>query len=152
MVNRKTFSIKIFGRGEDMVYTDEDIELPLERTYCNGHRLYCSNILGEIGGQTLPYSKRREIIENLCEYFNTLKEPSIFVLDESDKDRTELEHLFSELAGKGHKITVEHDSAAKREQFQDEMYIGILKAGKKLSIDGKEIRSVEDYWKWKKDA
>jgi hypothetical protein len=47
---------------------------------------------------------------------------------------------------------VEYDSAAKREKAKDDMYISILKAGKKLSINGVEINSVEAYWKWKRDA
>jgi hypothetical protein len=151
MTERK-YKIQIAGRGENMVYSDSDLELSLERTYCNGHRLYCNNTAGEHGGPALPFVKRREIIENLCEYFDTKNEPSIFVLDETDKDRKELEHLFSNLASKGHKITVEYDSAKNREQVQDEMYISILKAGKKLSINGMEIESVEDYWRWKRDA
>lgn len=151
MTERK-YKIQIVGRGEDMVYSDNDLELSLERTYCNGHRLYCSNTSGEHGAPAIPFIKRKEIIENLCEHFNTKKEPSIFVLDEADKDRKELERLFADLVSNGHKITVEYDSATKREQVQDEMYISILKAGKRLSINGKEIKSVEDYWRWKNDA
>lgn len=151
MTERK-YKIQIVGRGEEMIYSEPDLELGLERTYINGHRLYCNNTSGEYGGPALPFLKRKEIIENLCEYFNTKTEPSIFVLDETDKDRKELEHLFAELVSKGNKITVEYDSAKKLDQVQDEMYLSILKAGKKLSIDGKEIKSVEDYWRWKNDA
>jgi hypothetical protein len=47
---------------------------------------------------------------------------------------------------------VEYDSAAKREKAKDDMYISILKAGKKLSINGVEISRVEDYWRWKHAA
>jgi hypothetical protein len=47
---------------------------------------------------------------------------------------------------------VEYDSAAKREKAKDDMYISILKAGKKLSINGVDINSVEDYWRWKRDT
>lgn len=148
----RTYRIKIIGRGEEVLYSDNDLELSLERTYCNGHRLYCNNTAGEYGGPSLPFNKRLEIIENLCEYFDTKTERSIFVLDEADKDKEELIRLFSDLLSKGHKITVEYDSAKKREQAQDEMYIGTLKAGKKLSINGKDIESVEAYWRWKHDA
>jgi hypothetical protein len=47
---------------------------------------------------------------------------------------------------------VEYDSAAKREKAKDDEYIGVLEAGKIISINGVEIRSVEDYWKWKHGA
>ena len=98
----------------------------------------------------LSFGKRKDIINNLCDYFDTIVEPVIFVVDEADENRKELEQLFSGLVSKGHKITVEYDSAKKREQTRKNEYIGILKAGKKLSINGWEIDSLEaleDYWR-----
>ncbi len=147
----KPYTIQIQGRGEEMVYADGDIELQLERTYCNGHRLFCDNTSGA-NGPALPLSKRREVILNLCEFFNTKDAPTIFVLDERDRDRQQLEMLFAELASQNQKVSVEYDSAEKRKKVLDDMYVGILKAGKKLSIKGVEIKSVEDYWRWKRQA
>jgi hypothetical protein len=146
------YRIEIIGRGEEMLYSDSDVELSLDRTYCDGHRLFCDSTVGVRGGPVLPFEKRRQIIENLCDYFDTKSKPSIFVLDEADKDRKTLERLFEDLISQGNKLSVEHDSAAKREKAKDDMYISILKAGKKLSIHGVEISSVEDYWRWKHDA
>jgi hypothetical protein len=146
------YQIEIIGRGEEVLYSDGDIELSLERTYFDGHRLYCNSIIRVRGGHDLPFKKRRQIIENLCEYFDTKNKPSIFVLDEADKDRQALERLFKDLISQGNKLSVEYDSVAKREKAKDDMYISILKAGKKLSINGVEISSVEDYWRWKNDA
>ena len=99
---------------------------------------------------SLSNSPSGAIIRNLCDYFDTKHEPSIFVLDERDKDRTQLESLFSELVSEGHRITVEYDSAERRDRRMDEMYLGILEAGKKLSINGVDINSPEDYWRWKR--
>jgi len=145
------YEIEIIGRGEEILYSDSDIELSLDRTYCDGHRLFCDSIGGVRGGPLLPFSKRRQIIENLCDYFDTKNKASILVLDVADKDRQELERLFKDLISQGNKLSVEYDSAAKRDKSKDYMYIGILKAGKKLSIYGVEINSVEDYWRWKND-
>ncbi|MGD8815071.1 MAG: hypothetical protein PVI78_11425 [Anaerolineales bacterium] len=147
-----TYKIDIIGRGEEMLYSDGDIELTLVRTYCDGHRIFCNSTLGIHGGLVLPVKKRRQIIENLCDYFDTKIKALIFVLDEADKDRQALERLFEDLISQGHKLSVEYDSAAQREKAKDDMFISILKAGKKLSIHGVEISSVEDYWKWKHDA
>jgi hypothetical protein len=146
------YEIEIMGRGEEMLYRDGDIELLLERTYCDGHRLFCDSTSGVRGGLVLPFGKRRQIIENLCDFFDTKNKPSIFVVDEADKDRHALEQLFKDLVSQGNKLSVEYDSAAKQEKARDDMYIGVLKAGKKISINGVEIRSVEDYWRWKQDA
>ena len=146
------YEIEIIGRGEEILYSDGDIELSIDRTYCEGHRLFCDSTTGVSGGPVLLFEKRRQIIENLCDYFDTKNEPSIFVIDEADKDRQALERLFKDLISHGHKLSVEYDSAAKREKAKDDMYISILKAGKKLSINGVEISSVEDYWRWKHDA
>jgi hypothetical protein len=146
------YEIEIMGRGEEMVYRDGDIELLLERTYCDGHRLFCDSTSGVRSGLVLPFGKRRQIIENLCDFFDTKNKPSIFVVDEADKDRHALEQLFKDLVSQGNKLSVEYDSAAKREKARDDMYIGVLKAGKKISINGVEISSVEDYWRWKQDA
>ena len=146
------YKIEIIGRGEEMVYTDGDIELLLVRTYCDGHRLFCDSTTGVHSGLVLSLDKRRQIIENLCDYFDTKNKPSIFVLDEADKDLQALERLFKVLISQGNKLSVEYDSAAKREKANDDMYIGILKDGKKLSIQGVEINSIEDYWRWKRNA
>jgi hypothetical protein len=146
------YEIEIIGRGEEVRYSDGDIELSLERTYGDGHRLFCNSIIRVRGEPVLPFIKRRQIIENLCDYFDTKNEPSIFVLDEADKDRQALERLFKDLISQGHKLSVEYDSAAKREKAKDDMYISVLKAGKKLSINGVDINSVEDYWRWKRDT
>jgi len=146
------YEIEIIGRGEEMLYSDDDIELSLDRTYCDGHRLFCDSTIGFRGGPVLPFKKRRQIIENLCDYFDTKNKSSIFVLDEDDKDRQALERLFKDLISEGNKLSVEYDSAAKREKAKDDMYISILRAGKKLSINRVEISSVEDYWRWKNDA
>ncbi len=148
----REYSIQIHGRGEDMTYRDQDIELALERTYCNGHRLFCDNTQKDNNGNLLPLEKRIAIINNLCDYFKTKESASIFVLDSADKDHANLESYLASLAKTGHKVSIESDSAEIREQNQDDMYLSILSAGKKLSINGHEINSVEEYFLWKKNA
>jgi hypothetical protein len=143
------YSVRIVGRGEEMVYADGDGELHLERTHCNGHRLFCDNTSGA-ARPALAFAKRREVIVNLCDFFKTKESATIFVVDEADKDHGQLEALFAELVSVGHKVAVEYDSAQKRAGIMDEMYLGFLRAGKKLSIDGVDIPSVEGYWRWKK--
>lgn len=143
------YEIKLTDRGEGILYSDGEIVILMDRTYCDGHRLYCDSIGSLRRGPVLPFSKRKQIIQNLCDYFATKKEPTIFVLDEADKDLQSLESLFEDLSSRGHKLFVEYDNGNKREKYKDDMYISILKAGKKLSINGVDINSIEEYWQWK---
>ena len=148
MMAKPNYSIQAVARGEVLIYKDQDIELHLNHTYCDGKRLYCNDTSGLIG-PGLPLSQRQEIFKNLCHYFNTKWWRYIFVLDERDKDRLELERFFAELAASGHKISVEYDSAEKREQVFDEMHLSFLRTGHKVIIDGIELNNAEDYWRWK---
>lgn len=151
VVAKRKYNIRILGRGEEIFYSDGNVKLWLERTYCDGHRLYCSNTENDDAGIELAFSKRKSVIQNLCDYFDTKRTSSIFVLDEADKDRCEFELLFSDLVSDGHKIIIEYDNVKKREKAQDKMHINILKAGKTLSIDDVKIVSIKDYWQWKKN-
>ena len=38
------YTIRIQGRGEEMIYTDAEVRLEMERTVSFGHRLYCEAI------------------------------------------------------------------------------------------------------------
>lgn len=152
MSGERDYSIQILGRGEDMVYRDGEGEVPLQRTYMNGHRLYCADTSGDGFGAALPFARRRRIIENLCEHFKTRSSETIFVLDVRDKDRAALQALFEGLRAAGHRIRVESDSAERRQASDDEMWLGWLRAGKTLTMDGVDIATVDDYWRWKSSA
>jgi hypothetical protein len=147
-----TYEIEIKGRGEDFLYRRDGLEVALDRTYCDGHRLFCDCTSGKRGFPHLPISIRQQIILDLCDYFDSLSNPLIYVIDELDPNRIELEQLFDTLITKGHKISVEYDSEEKREKSRDEMYLGILRAGKELKINETEIHSEADYWRWKGHA
>lgn len=62
-----------------------------------------------------------------------------------------IEQLFAELVSQGHKIAVEYDSAARRANSEDAMYLGILEAGKQLSINGVDTENAQAYWRWKRE-
>ncbi len=140
------YTLRTYGIGEDIAYSDSSGELWLQMSYNRVRRFYCRDT------EKLPLGRRKEVVENLCDYFQTRLEPSVFVLDERDKDRKELEDLFARLVGEDHKITVEYDSAEKREHFEDTMYLQVLRAGKKLVLDGVELGTEAEYWQWKQKA
>ena len=61
----RDFSVQILSRGEDMVYRDIEGEVPLQRTYVKGHRLYCDDTSGQGFGPALSLERRKRIFENL---------------------------------------------------------------------------------------
>jgi hypothetical protein len=148
-VTAPDYSLRILGRGEDMVYRDSEGEVELEQTYVDGHRLYCNNTAGEGSGPSLSFERRKRIIENLCEYFEARDRELIFVLEPSDKDRIALERLFGQLRSAGHRIVVETDHAERRAALEDEKWLAWLRSGRTLSFDGVELRSEDDYRRWK---
>jgi len=105
------YTIRIQGRGDELIYTDAEVRLEMERTLSFGHRLYCDNTVH------LPLPKRQQIITHLCEHFRTQAEPTIFVLDETDQDREALTAFLTELTTAGHQLAIELDSEEKRQAF-----------------------------------
>jgi hypothetical protein len=53
------YKIEIIERGEEMLYTDGDFEILLDRTYYDGHRHFCDSTTGVQNGLVLPFKKRR---------------------------------------------------------------------------------------------
>ena len=84
---------------------------------------------------------------NLCAEFGTTQEPIIFVIHEDDGDRVQFEELFRELIAKGHKITIEQDSEARRRDSQEQMIADTLSSGKEVYVEDTKIQSLEDYRK-----
>jgi len=105
------YTIRIHGRGDQLTYKDDDVKLEMERTNDFGHRLYCDNTAH------LPIAKREQIITNLCEHFKTHLEPSVFVIDEKDRDREALANFLYILIAAGNKLEIEWDSEEKRRDF-----------------------------------
>ncbi len=153
-MDKKDFTIRVEGRGEEIVYADAQGEVWIDRSATDQQRLHCNSICGP-GRTKLPFGRRREIIIRLCESLNTKRSRARFVIDERDPDRWPLQALVAELAAQGHQVSVEHDSAEKRERQADEMFGRILQAskqaGKTFRLNGKEIKSIEDYQRWKRE-
>jgi hypothetical protein len=88
-------------------------------------------------------------LEDLCDYLSTKNEPAVFVIDEADEHRRELEQSISELAASGHRLAVEHTSSEQRRLAEDRQWLRWIKAGKKLKIGETEIATEEDYLRWR---
>jgi hypothetical protein len=139
------FTIRTINRGEQACYADGDVQLTFEQTWCDGHRIMCSSITADSSGALLTFLKRKQIIQNCCRYFDTAESKVIFVIDEADPDRTELESLIERQKALGHHIAIEYDSEERRQQRHDQMMMDLLKAGKTVSFNGITYTTVEEY-------
>lgn len=143
------FSIEFADRGEEIRYAEDDLALSIPRTWCAGNRIFCDGIQAAPGEARLAADRREAVIRNLCTYFETRSREIIFVLDGQDPDRARLAAFLQQLAAGGHRVRVEYDSEARREERRDRMYLGILRAGKALNINGADIADEDAWWRWK---
>jgi hypothetical protein len=141
-VKTKGYTATYSGHIESLDYRDDDGQLWLQ-CGCRDSRIYCDDTA------KLPFSRRKRVMENLCDYYETMINPVIVVLDERDKDREELERVIARMSAQGQKITIDYWTAEMQEQFEQGWQLGLLGAGKKLRIDGTELGTVEDYERWK---
>ena len=138
----KGYTATYYGHTESLDYRDGDGQLWLQ-CGCRDSRIYCDDTA------KLPFSRRKRVMENLCDYYETVTNPLIVVLDERDKDREQLERVIARMSAQGQKITIEYWTAEMQEQFEQGWQLGLLRAGKKLRIDGTELGTVEDLERWK---
>lgn len=143
------FTIEFADRGEAIRYAENDLALSIPHTWCAGNRIFCDGIQAAPGAARLAADRREAVIRNLCTHFDTRSRELIFMLDEQDPDRVRLTALLQELAAGGHRVRVEYDSEARREERRDRMYLGILRAGRELNINGADIADEDAYRRWK---
>ncbi len=146
------FTIRTINRGEQARYSDSDVELTFEQTWGAGHRIYCDSITTDSSGTRLPFLRRKQIIQNCCTHFDSMESKVVFVIDEADPDRTELESFLSEQKVFGHNIAVEHDSEKQRQELHDEAIIDFLKAGKTVTFNGITYTTVDEYLNRKENS
>ena len=139
------FTIRTINRGEQARYTDDDVELTFEQSWGAGHRIYCDSITADSSGTRLPFLKRKRIIQNCCTHFDSVGSEVVFVIDEADPDRAQLESFFSDQKNLGHHITVEYDSEEQRRGRHDQMIIDCLKAGKTVTLNSVTYTTVDEY-------
>lgn len=135
--------------GEQLVYSDNELEVCLARTFREGHRLFFSETQADTRQQSLTLRQRFEILDQLCAHFDSLTKPLIIVLDEADRDLTLMEGRVEDLIEDGHRVTLERGGVSLRAKRLESLHLSILASGNPLSIEGVEITSVTAYAEWK---
>ena len=138
----KGYTARYYGHIESVDYRDGYGQLWLQ---CGSGtpRIYCADTV------KLPFPRRELVLKNMCDYYETVTNPAIVVVEETDKDREELERMIARLCAEGEKLTMECVTEGMEAQFENGWQLRWLGAGKRLKIEGTEISTVEDYVRWK---
>ena len=137
-MKRPRYTAQFHGQIESIEYRDDHGQLWLQCNFLKTWRLHCEDTAG------LPLARRKQVLENVCDYLNTKSERAVFVIDEEDEHRFELETAIDQLAASGHKLTFEHTSAGQRRQFEKGWQRAWLQAGKKLRRHTGEVGGEHD--------
>lgn len=147
--SEQNYSIEQRQHGAELVYSDNEVEVFLARTFREGHRLFFSGTQADSCEQPLSLRKRLDLLDKLCAHYDSTQKPLIIVLDETDRDLALMEGRITDLIEDGHRLALERDGEGLRAERLDRMYLDILESGNQLSIDGVEIGSVAAYEAWK---
>lgn len=143
-----------FGfRGEGITWRLGDRTLEIEFTYGGGPRIYVEGIARWRDGTALTTADRERVFRDVVRFVKSQGPKPTVVVNRDDPAAPEWERLCAEsrraIAG------VEHTSDEEQFQFMRGMYLGILQAGKGLTIDDTHItteRELDDYLRPRRKA
>ena len=144
------YSIEFIERGEQFRYTGRGLSLVLERTYCRGHRIFTQSIAAGAGEPPLSFAERSQVLRDLCEFFETCRNETVFVIWDTDPHRRELETLLAKLQADGELISIERDNDKNRQAAFDRQNLELLRDGWKVTLEGREFRTAAAYEEWMK--
>lgn len=127
-----------FGlRGEDINYGDHCRALNIGFTWINGARLYPDSISTWSDGTTLTDGEKATVFRDVLRFVAQGRERSIVVINMDDPSRALWEEISS--ANGAWVSAIERTSDDEEQGRERAMFLSVLRAGKGLSIDGREI-------------
>lgn len=129
-------------RGEDISYQLADKNADISFTWCNGSRIYSDNINKWNNGLVMTNDEKRTVFCDVLHFVKTNRKKPIIVINSDDSSKNLWETLCSE--NKTDIEMVEYTSNEENYQFERNMYLDFLKAGKILTMDGIEIKTEQD--------
>jgi uncharacterized protein YeaC (DUF1315 family) len=132
-----------FGfRGEDITYRLPGKELYVGFTYINGPRFYSESIEKWKDGSPLTEEEKEKVFSDVVRFLKRKRNKPIVVINTDDPSKKLWEHLCS--TNQTIIKEVEYTSDEEQLQFERNMYLGFLKAGKGLVINEAEIKNEQD--------
>ena len=134
--------IKYGFRGEGISYRLPNKSLDLWFTWMNGARIYTETIAKWDEGSILTADEKKRVFIEVVRFVGKRDEKPIIVINANDPSRA----LWEELCSTYEVLinNIEYTSREEQFQFEREMYLEFIKAGKKVNIDGIEISNEKD--------
>jgi hypothetical protein len=129
-------------RGEDISYRLPDKEADISFTWINNPRIYSDSINKWNNGLVMTDDEKKTVFCDVLHFVSTKRRKPIIVINSDDSSKSLWEVICSE--NKTNIESIEYASDEENYQFQRNMYLDILKAGKKLFFDETEIRNEQD--------
>ena len=133
-----------FGpRGEDIHYSRQGLSAWLGFTWCDGPRIYPDSLkTWEDSTEAIPTQEKDAILRLALAFVNQDGGRPTVVINRDDPDSS----LWLDICnGEASAIEgIEYTSNQEQRQAQKKVYLEVLKAGKGLTINGKEIRNEAD--------
>jgi hypothetical protein len=141
-------TIKFGFRGEGIEYTLHGRTVSIEFTWCKGDRIYTDSIKKwDKNDETISAADKALILKDTIAFMRKSKlwipwGKPIAVINRDDPDRDLWEGVCD--AERKSLKRVEYTSDEEKTAFAREMYLKVLKAGKKLVINGREMRTEQE--------
>jgi len=127
-----------FGfRGEGITYSLPNRSADVWFTWMDGARIYTATIAKWRHGSPLTRHEKEMVFNEVLRFVVQKAERPIIVINEDDPSKELWEQLCS--ANQPVIKNIEYTSREKQTQLERSMYLGFIKAGKKVVLDGTEI-------------
>lgn len=129
-------------RGEDITYRLSNKTLYIGFTWINGARIYTETIAKWEDGSLLSEGEKKRVFVEVVRFVGKDREKPIIVINRDDPSRSLWEELCSIIEGLITKI--EYTSKEEQYQFQRNMYLEFINAGKIVTIEGIEFSNEKE--------
>jgi hypothetical protein len=129
-------------RDEGITYRLPDKHMHLWSTWTNGARLYTETIAKWEDGSVLTRDEKKRVFNEVVLFVGQKDEKPIIVINSDDPSKALWEDLC--LSNQLFIKNIEYTSREEQSQFERNMYLGFIKAGKKVILDGIELSNEKD--------
>ena len=129
-----------FGnRGEDVIYRLPGKEIYVVSTWLEGRRVYTEDIDKWQDGSPLSEEEEKKIFSDVLHFLGRKGEPPLVVINTDDP----LKDLWEQMCSLNQSLIkgIEYTSDEVHFQNEREMWLGLIKAGQTVTLEGVEVRT-----------
>ena len=141
-LTENTPGIEFGFRGEGIIYRLTGKSMELWFTWVNGIRVYTETISKWDDGHILTTEEKKLVFNDVVRFVEKNREKPIIVINSDDSSKS----LWEEFSEENRTFikNIEYTSIEEKYQAERKMYLDLMKAGKKITVDGFEISNEND--------